>query len=84
LKKIRHPDTIAKKQTISTAPAAVSLIRAIFGLGAIEYRSHNSSMAVFTDSNPSTNALNNIIVSHSFLVMLRKIPNTETKMNTKN
>ncbi len=62
---MRIPTIRANMQMIKTPPAAMSLMRSILGLCAVEYRSHKSSMEVLSDSAPSTSALIKRMGSHS-------------------
>ena len=64
---------------IKTAPAAISFVNPAFGLGSGETRSVRTSMAELKISAVKTKPMQNIIINHSTVFILRKSPNPITK-----
>ncbi len=81
LNKSNSPIMSANALRMSTAPADISLMRAIFVLFSVEYKLHSSSMAVLIPSAASTQPEVNKTNNHSIRVNETRTPKMQIVAN---
>lgn len=80
----KSPMMSANVLKMSTAPAAMSLMRAIFVLFSVEYKLHSSSMEVLSPSAVSTQAEVNKTNNHSIRVNATRPPKMQIRAKRNN